>query len=152
MSIHSGSRGRKARVCALQMLYQWEMSREAPERVKEIYWKQVNAKSPQRELANRLFDAATAEARELDALIRAHTLNWRVERLAAVDRNLLRLAITELRHHPESPGPVVINETLEIAKIFSGEESAEFLNGVLDSVWKELVGAQRAVPGGGANA
>ncbi len=152
MSIHSGSRGRKARVCALQMLYQWEMSKEAPERVKQIYWKQVNVTSPQRDFANELFDAAAAGARELDTLIRAHTPNWRVERLAAVDRNLLRLAITELRCHPETPGPVVINETLEIAKIFSGEDSVEFLNGVLDSIWKELVGAQRAVPGGGADA
>ena len=152
MSIRRSSRGRRARVCALQMLYQWELSKQPPERVKETYWGEVNVKSPQREYANRLFEETAAGVKELDAAIGAHTRRWRVERLAVVDRNLLRLAITELRRHPETPPAVVFNEALEIAKLFCGEDSREFVNGVLDSVWKELVGAQRAVPGGGADA
>ncbi len=138
MSIRRSSRTRRARVCALQMLYQWEVSKEPPERVKEIYWRQVNVKSPQREFADELFDKATAGVAELDALIRAHARRWRVERLAAVDRNLLRLAISEFRHYPQTPPAVVINEALEVAKLFSGDESLEFLNGVLDSVRKAL--------------
>ena len=137
MSIRRSSRSRRSRVCALQMLYQWEVSKEPPAGVKETYWRQVNVKGPQREFADELFDAATAEVAELDAIIRAHTRRWRLERLAAVDRNLLRLALTEFRHHPQTPPAVVINEALEIAKLFSGDESLEFLNGVLDSVRKE---------------
>lgn len=147
MSIRRSSRGRRARVCALQMLYQWEVSKESPERVKETYWRQVNVKSPQREFADELFDQATAGVAELDALIRAHARRWRVERLAAVDRNLLRLAITEFRHYPGTPAAVVINEALEIAKLFSGDESLEFLNGVLDSVRKELMGEREELAG-----
>ncbi len=140
MSIRRSSRGRRARVCALQMLYQWEVSKEPPERVKETYWQQVNVKSPQREFADELFEKAAAEVAEVDALIRARARRWRVERLAAVDRNLLRLAITEFRHYPQTPPAVVINEALEIAKLFSGDESLEFINGVLDSVRKDLAG------------
>ncbi len=140
MSIRRSSRSRRARVCALQMLYQWEMSKEPPAQVKESYWRHVNVRAPQRDYADELFEAAAAEVAELDALIGAHTRRWRVERLAAVDRNLLRLAITEFRHHPQTPPAVVINEALEIAKLFSSDESLDFLNGVLDSVRKELAG------------
>ena len=136
MSLRRSSRARRARVCALQMLYQWEVGKEPPERVKEIYWREVSAKSP-REYADLLFDAATADVKELDAIIAQHARRWKVTRLAAVDRNLLRLAITEFRSSPETPPAVVINEALEIAKVFSGEGSLEFLNGVLDSVLKE---------------
>lgn len=138
MSIRRSSRGRRSRVCALQMLYQWEIGKESPDRVKESYWKQVNVNVPQREYANELFDAATSEVAELDRLIREHARRWRVERLAAVDRNLLRLAITEFRHSSHVPPAVVINEALEIAKLFSGDKSLEFINGILDSVRKEL--------------
>lgn len=135
MSLRRSSRARRARVCALQMLYQWEVGKEQPERVKEIYWREVSAKSP-REYADQLFDAATAQVKELDAIIAQHAKRWKVPRLAAVDRNLLRLAITEFRNSPETPPAVVINEALEIAKVFSGEGSLKFLNGVLDSVLK----------------
>ena len=136
MSLRRSSRARRARVCALQMLYQWEVGKEQPERVKELYWREVSAKSP-REYADQLFDAATAQVKELDAIIARHSKRWKVPRLAAVDRNLLRLAITEFRNSLETPPAVVINEALEIAKVFSGEGSLEFLNGVLDSVLKE---------------
>ena len=132
---HRASQNRKARICALQMMYQWEVSRDSPERVKEMYWREVRARTP-REYANKLFDAATAECAELDALIARFARHWKVDRLASVDRNLLRLAITEFRHS-DFPPPVVINETLDIARLFSGDESHEFLNGVLDAIAKE---------------
>ncbi len=147
MSFHSSSRARKARVCALQMLYQREVTKDSPDHVKETYWKEVNVQAPQREFADELFDKASAELPEVDALIRAHARRWKVERMAAVDRNLLRLAITEFRHYPETPPAVVINEALEIAKLFSGDDSLEFLNGVLDSVRKELEARREEVAG-----
>ena len=84
-----------------------------------------------------IFDAATSEASDLDALISRFTRKWKVERLTSVDRNLLRLAITEFRHSPDVPRPVVINEALEIAKQFSTEDSHQFLNAILDAIAKD---------------
>ncbi len=141
---HHGSQARKSRVCALQMMYQWEIGREAPERVKELYWREVRAHAP-REYADKLFDAATAETEELDATIMRFARRWKIARMTAVDRNLLRLAVAEFRHSPEVPRPVVINEAIEIAKMFSSEDSYEFINGVLDSIAKENPSAN---PGG----
>ena len=135
MSVHRSSRVRKSRVCALQMLYQWDIGKEAPEHVKETYWREVSAQTP-REYADLLFDAVTKESDQLDDIIARHLKRWKIARLTAVDRNLLRLAITEFRHSPETPGPLVINEALEVARLFSGDGSIEFLNGVLDSVFK----------------
>src|SRR5437016_2586334 len=111
---HHGSQARKSRVCALQMMYQWEVARDDPARVKELYWKEVRSAAP-REYADKLFDAATSETADLDATISRFAKRWKVERMTAVDRNLLRLAVTEFRHCPEVPRPVVINEAIEIA-------------------------------------
>jgi len=135
-STHHGSQARKSRVCALQMMYQWEIARDTPERVKELYWREVRAHAP-RQYADKLFDAATAETAELDATIMRFARRWKIERMTSVDRNLLRLAVAEFRHSPDVPRPVVINEAVEIAKMFSGEDSYEFVNGVLDAIAKE---------------
>ena len=133
---HHGSQARKSRVCALQMMYQWEVARDDPARVKELYWQEVRSVAP-REYADKLFDAATSETAELDAIISRFARRWKIERMTAVDRNLLRLAVTEFRHSPDVPRPVVINEALEIAKQFSSDDSHQFLNGVLDAIAKE---------------
>jgi N utilization substance protein B len=133
---HHGSQSRKSRICALQMMYQWEVARDIPERVKELYWSEVKVQTP-RPYADKLFDAATSETSEIDALITRFAKRWKVSRMPSVDRNLLRIAISEFRHSPEIPAPVVINETIELAKMFSGEDSHEFLNGVLDAISKE---------------
>jgi transcription antitermination protein NusB len=133
---HHGSQARKARICALQMMYQWEIARDTPERVKELYWKEVRAHAP-RDYADMLFDAATSETAELDATIMRFARRWKIERMTSVDRNLLRLAVAEFRHSPDVPRPVVINEAVEIAKMFSGEDSHEFINAVLDAIAKE---------------
>jgi N utilization substance protein B len=144
-STHHGSQARKSRVCALQMLYQWEVGREAPERVKELYWREVRTHSP-REYADKLFDAATSETEQLDATIMRFARRWKIARMTAVDRNLLRLAVAEFRHSPEVPRPVVINEAIEIAKMFSSEDSYEFVNGVLDAIAKENPGESQGEP------
>lgn len=84
--------------------------------------------------------AGLAEHRgELDALIVAHTRGWRLERLHSVDRNLLRLAIYELRYRPDVPPQVVIDEAVELAKKYGGEHSGSFVNGMLDRIWKEML-------------
>ena len=91
-----------------------------------------------RGFADDLFRVATDRVGDIDPLIEKHAEHWRMERMAAVDRNLLRVAVAELLSYPATPRAVVINEALEIARKFSSPESVHFVNGVLDSVGKEL--------------
>ena len=81
---------------------------------------------------------ATDRGAEIDKLIEGHAEHWRMDRMAAVDRNLLRAGVAEFLGYPETPKAVVINEALEIARKFSSLESVQFVNGVLDSVAKDL--------------
>lgn len=132
---------RKARECALQMLFQWEMNRAAPRDVRASYWKGVRSEPRTRQFADSLFEGAVARAGEIAALISAHSEHWRLERLPAVDRNILLLATYEIRWGG-TPPRVAINEALELAKKFSTEDSAAFINGVLDAIAKKTVTSQ----------
>jgi N utilization substance protein B len=91
-----------------------------------------------RGFAEDLFRVASERTAEVDGLIEKHTQHWRMDRMAAVDRNILREAVAEFLGYPQTPRAVVINEALEIARKFSTPESVQFINGVLDSVGKEL--------------
>lgn len=126
---------RKSREYALQMLFQWEMGKQEPARIEEKFWRSARAQESTREFANQLFESAAARAEELDAIIASHTEHWRIERMAAIDRAILRLAIAELRARG-TPAKVVLNEAIELAKTFSSEDAASFINGVLDAVMK----------------
>ena len=126
---------RKAREYALQMLFEWEMGRQPCERIEKGFWKNARAEKSTRSFANQLFEGAVAEAPALDELIARHAANWRLERIAAIDRAILRLAIHELRA-AATPPRVVINEALELSKKFSSEEAAAFINGILDTIHK----------------
>ncbi len=139
---------RKSRELALQMLFQWELGQHSPEHVVATFLKERRLDAEAEAFARELFEGAAREADSLDALIRQQSENWRPERMAAVDRNVLRLATYELRHHPETPAAVVINEALELARKFSSEESVEFVNGILDGIRKTLP-ARNAAQGGG---
>jgi N utilization substance protein B len=125
----------KAREYALQMLFQWEMGRQEPAGIETGFWKNARAEKATRAFANRLFEGAVAQSTALDELVRRHAENWRLERMAAIDRAILRLAIYELRA-AETPPKVVINEAIELAKKFSSAEAAPFINGILDAVHK----------------
>jgi N utilization substance protein B len=127
----------KAREFALQMLFQWDMSPEDTARLEARFWRGATAAKQTREMANRLFEGAAAEAGCSDKLLTEHSEHWRLERLAAIDRAVLRLAVYELKQK-ETPPKVVLNEALELAKKFSSEESSAFVNGVLDAVHKSL--------------
>lgn len=127
----------KSREFALQMLFQWEMSPQEPARLEEKFWRSARAAESTREFANRLFEGAAAEASVLDALISKHAENWRLERIAAIDRAILRLAGHELRKG-ETPPKVVLDEAIELAKTFSSEDASAFVNGILDSIHKSL--------------
>ena len=126
---------RKAREYALQMLFQWEMGRQEPVAIEAGFWKNARAEKNTRSFANQLFEGAVAESPSLDELVRSHAENWRLERMAAIDRAILRLSLYELRM-TQTPPKVVINEALELAKKFSSEEAAPFINGILDAIYK----------------
>ena len=127
----------KSREFAMQMLFQWDMSRQDPAKLEAKFWKSAKAADTTREFANQLFEGAAKEVAALDEIIRKHCENWRFERLAAIDRAILRLAIHEMSSS-DTPPKVVLNEAVELAKKFSSEESSAFVNGVLDSVHKSL--------------
>ncbi|HEY6349815.1 MAG TPA: transcription antitermination factor NusB [Candidatus Angelobacter sp.] len=130
---------RKSRELCLQMLFQGDMGKQTPEEVSKTFWSERAAlDSETRGFAEDLFRVASERRQEIDDLIQKHAQHWRMERMAAVDRNLLRCSVAELLAYPSTPRPVIINEALEIARKFSSPESVQFINGVLDSVGKEL--------------
>lgn len=130
---------RKARELALQMLFQSEMGKQSLEQVRKTFWtERGTTDDDSRGFADDLFRVALERQEEIDALIEKHAAHWRIERMAAVDRNLLRASIAEFVGYPKTPKPVVINEALEIAHKYSAPESVNFINGVLDAVAKEL--------------
>ena len=136
---------RKSRELALQMLFQADMAKQAPDDVRKSFWNErAEVEADVRGFADDLFRIATDRAEEIDKRIEAHAEHWRVERMAAVDRNILRAGVAEFLGFTSTPKPVVINEALEIARKFSSPESVNFLNGVLDSVAREL---DQAAPG-----
>jgi transcription antitermination protein NusB len=130
---------RKSRELALQMLFQADMGKQGPETVQKTFWaERSNVDKEVRGFAEGLFRVASERSGEIDGLIKKHTQHWRMDRMAAVDRNILREAVAEFLGYPQTPRAVVINEALEIARKFSTLESVQFINGVLDSVGKEL--------------
>lgn len=129
------------------MLFEWDMTHKKPARVKGHFWKSAKAAESTREFADRLFEGAVAEAEASDKMVATLSENWRLERLATVDRNILRLAIFELRYGT-APVKVVIDEALDLAKKFSSAEAPAFLNGVLDAAAKTLDKKEKGVANG----
>jgi N utilization substance protein B len=130
---------RKSRELALQMLFQADMGKQDADHVRLTFWAEhAGASAEVRGFADDLFRVATDRLPEIDGLIERHAEHWRMDRMAAVDRNLLRASVAEFMAYPETPRAVVINEALEIARRFSSPEAVHFVNGVLDSVGKEL--------------
>ena len=130
---------RKSRELALQMLFQADMGKQSPEQVRKTFWgERKDLEEGVCGFADDIFPVATDWSDEIDKLIEMHAENWRMERMAAVDRNVMRAAVAELVGFPKMPAPVIINEALEIARKFSSPESVNFINGVLDSVAKDL--------------
>ena len=133
---------RRAREAALQMLYSSEVGRAGAFESIATYWpardpeEQLDA--PLREFANLLVRGALERQEEIDALLTSHTQNWRLERMTVIDRMVLRLAVYEMLDQPDTPSKVIINEAIELARAYSGEEAVGFVNGVLDAVRKEL--------------
>jgi N utilization substance protein B len=131
---------RKSRELAMQMLFQGDLGKQTAEQVGKTFWlAREESDADTRGFAEDLYRVATVRAEEIDALIVSHLVNWRLERMPGVDRNVLRLAAAEMLGFKGTPFPIVINEALEIARRYSAPESVSFLNGVLDAMAKELI-------------
>jgi transcription antitermination protein NusB len=130
---------RKAREVALQFLYQLDQTgAEDPTPFEEEFWARHLVDADARAFAASLVRGAKAEQKKIDAIIAESAEHWGLERMAVVDRNILRMAVFELLYEPDVPGKVAINEAIEIAKKFGTAESSRFINGVLDRVHREL--------------
>ena len=135
-----GSR-RRAREAALQVLYQIDLTAEDAEPALELYFQYLTAGDDAREFAGELVRGCTANRDAIDAKIREVSRHWRLERMARVDRNILRLATFELLFLADVPRKVTLNEAVELAKRFGDEDSPAFVNGVLDRIASELTKA-----------
>ena len=134
-----GSR-RKARECALQMLFAADVSGTRGEELARTFWSELSdgeLEPGSREFATKLAIGALANLEEVDERIRSRAEHWRITRMALVDRNVLRLAVYEFLHEP-TPRTVTINEALEIARRFSTYEATQFINGILDAIKRDL--------------
>lgn len=134
-----GSR-RKARECALQMLFAADVSATRVDDLVRVYWDELgdaDVEPSAREFATRLATGTLAHVAELDERIKSRAEHWRISRMAIVDRNVLRLAVYEFIHEP-TPRTVAINEALEIARRFSTYEATQFINGILDAIKRDL--------------
>ena len=130
---------RKAREYALQMLFQWDITHDAIDQIAATFFhNEPEESSTVVEFARKLVTGTVENVEYIDRLIQRHAEHWRLDRMAIVDRNLLRLATEEFLHDQETPKTVVINEAIEIARRFSSQESPQFINGILDSIKKEL--------------
>ena len=134
-----GSR-RKARECALQMLFAADVAETPADEVVRSYWAELGESDlddTAREFATRLAARTLSNLELLDERIRSRAEHWRISRMAVVDRNILRLAVYEFLYEP-TPRTVAINEALEIARRFSTYEATQFINGILDAIKRDL--------------
>ena len=132
------TRRSRAREVALQLLFQRDHNPGVPRDAIEAFATERLGDLEVRRFSLELFDGVLAHLAEIDQKLAAAAENWRVGRMATVDRNLLRLATQEFLYDKETPKTVVINEAIEIARRFSTQESPQFINGILDSIKKEL--------------
>jgi N utilization substance protein B len=133
---------RRAREAALQMLYQCDVGRAGAYESIKSYWAtrddERTLTGDLREFADGVVRGTLDRREEIDRLIAAHAQNWRIERMTVIDRIVLRMAVYEMLAQPDTPSKVIINEAIELARSYSGDEAVGFVNGVLDAVRKEL--------------
>jgi N utilization substance protein B len=132
----------RSRQRALQVLFLWDQRRQPIEEAIEAFYNTLSSEEDEPQKAapdpfmETLVRGASAKCEEIDRTIAEKSEHWRLNRMPAVDRNILRLAVYEMREIG-TPAPVVIDEALELARQFSGEESVAFVNGVLDAVHRD---------------
>lgn len=135
---------RRSRQRAVEVLYMWDMRRQPIDEAIEAFYgiahSDESTGAPQRDaFMDALVAGTVGRVEEIDRQISSHAEHWRIERMPAVDRNILRLAVYEMLYGG-TPAPVAIDEALELARRYAGEESIQFINGVLDAVRRERAG------------
>jgi N utilization substance protein B len=120
------------------MLFQWDITHDSIEQIVATFWEGQDEPEETRVFAEKLASGAIASVERIDGLVGRHAENWRLDRMAVVDRNILRLATFEFLFDAETSKTIVINEAIEIARRFSAQESPQFINGILDSIRKEV--------------
>lgn len=131
---------RQAREAALRILYLWEVGQAEPGASIDAYFQEhaPDADDEVFEFASTLVRGTVRSLDDLDALIAQHSRHWRLDRLAIIDRLIIRMAVWEMRHDPETPPAVIINEALELTRRFSADEAVGFVNGMLDAIRKTI--------------
>ena len=127
---------RKARELALQMLFQHDMSGNEPDMILTTFDDLQKSKPNTREFATKIFRGTVSHLTEIDDMIQAQAENWRLSRMAVVDRNIIRMSVYEFLHENDTPKLVIIDEAIEIAKKFGTQKSSQFINGILDGILK----------------
>ncbi len=128
----------KARELALQMLYQLDMVKIDPEQALEAATEGGPLPQEVRDFALQLTRGAAEKKEEIDEHLKSASMHWSIERMAIIDKNILRMAVYELKYISDIPYKVTINEAVELAKKFGGENSPAFVNGILDKVNREV--------------
>lgn len=139
---------RRSRECALQMLFTIDLASADPQEVFQHFWVGQEAEDDVRIFAEQLVRGVSHRRRGLDSILAASAEHWRVERMAIVDRNVLRIAVYELLFERDTPQAVVLDEAIEVAKRFGGDESGKFVNGVLDAVRRAFERGEISTPSG----
>jgi len=127
---------RKARELALQMLFQHDMSGNETDMILTTFDDLQKSKPNTREFATKIFRGTVNHLTEIDDMIQAQAENWRLSRMAVVDRNIIRMSVYEFLHETDTPKLVIIDEAIEIAKKFGTQKSSQFINGILDGILK----------------
>ena len=127
---------RKARELALQMLFQHDMSGNVPDMIIQTFEELQKSKANTREFATKIFRGTVENLASIDEMITAQADNWRLSRMAVVDRNIIRMCVYEFLHENDTPKLVIIDEGIEIAKKYGTQKSSQFINGILDGILK----------------
>ncbi|UCD84432.1 MAG: transcription antitermination factor NusB [Deltaproteobacteria bacterium] len=128
---------RRSRELALQALYQLDVNKENAEELLQLFWENYSHQEEVKAFSSSIIEGARRNREEIDKLINHNSENWRLERMAVVDRNILRMAVFELLYCSDIPYKVILNEAIEMAKKFGTEESSSFINGILDNIAKQ---------------
>jgi len=133
----------RAREAAVQMLYQWEVGRLSMLEIRQAFWLHDDEGDEPlgrdlRDFAMALAEGVISTVDALDPMIASAAEHWRIERMNVLDRLILRLAVYEFLHEADTHAKVIINEALELARSFSGDESVRFINGILDNIRRTL--------------
>lgn len=131
-------RRRKAREDTLRILFRLEFENKQIDKTLNQYWKSKKASEEIKEYSTWLVNGVISDQAKIDNIIQQVSEHWRISRMALVDRNILRMAVFELLYEENIAPAIVINEAIEIAKKYSGDEAATFVNGILDAVRKDL--------------